>query len=65
MMNLFDHFGIIITDDLNKKLLTNKNKMPDIVEFLIEIKTYIEAEDITPEEKITWHEFCRDKMLED
>lgn len=64
MMNLFDHFGIIITEDLNEKLLANRKKMPRILEFLIKIKTYIEAENFSPEEKIIEHEFCKDNMIE-
>ena len=63
-MNLFDHFGIIITEDLNEKLLTNRKKMPNIVKSLQEIKINIESSKLTEEEKMEEYKFCKDKMLE-
>ena len=64
MMNLFDHFAIIITEDLNEKLLSNRKKMPNIIETLLKIKINIESSKLTEKEKIEEYKFCKDKMLE-
>ena len=64
MINLFDHFGIIITEEQNEKLLANRKKITDIVEILKSTIPEIELLNFTPEEKIIEHEYIRDKMLD-